>query len=32
MVAMDMWPAYLRSVREHTQALSAFDKSRTGYP
>ena len=26
MVAMDMWPAYLRSVREHTQALIAFDK------
>ena len=25
MVAMDMWPAYLRSVREHTQALIAFD-------
>ena len=26
MVAMDMWPAYIRSVREHTDALIAFDK------
>ena len=26
MVAMDMWPAYIRSAREHTQALIAFDK------
>ena len=26
MVAMDMWPAYIRSVREHTEALIAFDK------
>ena len=25
MVAMDMWPAYIRSVREHTDALIAFD-------
>ena len=26
MVAMDMWPAYIRSVREHTEVLIAFDK------
>ncbi len=26
MVAMDMWPAYIRSVREHTEALIAFDR------
>ena len=24
MVAMDMWPAYIRSVREHTDALIAL--------
>ena len=23
---MDMWPAYIRSVREHTEVLIAFDK------
>ncbi len=26
MVAMDMWPAYIGSVREHTEALIAFDR------
>ena len=26
MVAMDMWQAYIGSVREHTDALIAFDK------
>ena len=26
MVAMDMWPAYVGSVREHTAALIAFDR------
>ena len=26
MVAMDMWPAYIESVREHTEALIAFDR------
>ena len=26
MVAMDMWPAYIGSVRDHTEALIAFDK------
>ena len=25
-VAMDMWPAYIGSVRDHTEALIAFDK------
>ena len=27
MVAVDMWPAYIGSVREHTEALTAFDRS-----
>jgi len=26
MVAMDMWPAYIGTVREHTEALIGFDK------
>ncbi len=26
MVAMDMWPAYIGSVREHTEALVSFDR------
>ena len=26
MVAMDMWPAYIGSVRKHTEALIAFDR------
>ena len=26
MVAMDMWPAYIRSVHDHTEAPIAFDK------
>ena len=30
MVAMDMWQAYIGSVREHTEALIAFDKFHVG--